>query len=65
MKVFVKLGVYRIRLSDIATYRTGKTDRDNDYLQVKLYTGENYVFIQNEVDFDIFEKCKELDQCLL
>lgn len=35
------------------------------YLYVTTYQGDNFRFIEHETDFDIFEKCKELDKYML
>lgn len=35
------------------------------YLYVTTYQNDNYTFYQDEVDFDIKAKCKEIDDCML
>lgn len=35
------------------------------YLYVTTYQNDNYEFREGDVDFDIKEKCKEIDRCML
>jgi len=37
---------------------------DRKYFYVETYQNEKYKFFEDEVDFDIVEKCKELDEVL-
>ncbi len=72
---FIILGNDRIKLSNITNY--GIVDRlpppsryiiyltpppDGPYLNINTYQGENYRYFQSEVNFDIYEKLKELDE---
>lgn len=39
--------------------------RQQNYLYITTYQGDNFQFVEKEADFDIFEKCKELDCYML
>lgn len=39
-------------------------ENECNYLYVTTYQNDNFQFFENEVDFDIFKKCSELDNIL-
>ena len=54
-------GIYTV---DFYTVPEDVVAETYSYLYVTTYQGDNYQFYENEVDFDIYNKCKELDELL-
>jgi len=48
----------------IANFSLKKDYKEIKYLYITTYQGDNHTFYQNEVNFDIYEKCNELDDLL-
>ena len=65
-KRFIKLGNERINAEEIVSYGIAEDEDDDRYLFVETKTSEElFQYYEEDSDFDIDEKIKELDELLL
>ena len=63
---FIKLGDERINVEEIVSYGLAVDEDDERYLYVSTKTDEDfYQYYEEDVDFDLEEKIKELDDLFL
>ena len=63
---FIKLGDERINVEEIVSYGLAVDEDDERYLYINTRTDEDfYQYYEEDVDFDLEEKIKELDDLFL
>ena len=66
LRRFIKIGEDRLNLEEIVSYGTGTDEDDDNYLYVETKTSEDlFQYYEEDVDFELEEKLKELDDLLL
>ncbi|MBR4643159.1 MAG: hypothetical protein IKO74_10665 [Selenomonadaceae bacterium] len=63
---FIKLGDERINVEEIVSYGLAVDEDDERYLYINTRTDEDfYQYYEEDVDFDLEEKIKEMDDLFL
>ena len=63
---FIKLGDERINVEEIVSYGLAVDEDDERYLYINTRTDEDfYQYYEEDVDFDLEEKIKEMDVLFL
>ena len=66
LKRFIKIAADRINAEEIVSYGLGTDEDDDRYLYVETKTSEDlFQYYEEDVDFDLEDKLKELDALLL